>query len=254
MKKLTEYLIPENTSNKPVVNEEAKSQAQRGLVFAKRNEYKTEKSTPEEWKWVWGSEWENKGELPDKVEEENLFLKNTPMTADNNIEEEDNGLYNSGDKTSGMPTIGQKGEKGKWAKQVGGMPVLEGSIMNRRRYRLKQSQMNMLQELRSIQEGIKKIDNRENPYVTKKQQIITEHQNKFFEEATKQTYYLMNIFSGKAQVSTTALSHQEATDKFQKAGYDVLDDNFVEAATDAKKGLLGKRHQEDDEMDWEHQR
>jgi len=108
------------------------------------------------------------------------------QTPENSIEEsDDNGLYNSGDKTQGMPTIGEKGEPGKWSKQEDGMPVMESSTMERRRYRLKQSQMEMIHELHSIQEGIKKMDKGENPHITKKQQTITEHQTKFFEEATK---------------------------------------------------------------------
>ena len=101
-------------------------------------------------------------------------------------ESDDNGLYNSGDKTQGMPTIGEKGEPGKWSRQEGGMPVMESSTMERRRYRLKQSQMETVQAVHSIQEGIKKMDKGENPYITKKQQTITEHQTKFFEEATKE--------------------------------------------------------------------
>lgn len=47
----------------------AKSQAQRGLIFGKRNKYKTKKNTPPKWKWIWDDEWENKGKLPERVEE-----------------------------------------------------------------------------------------------------------------------------------------------------------------------------------------
>jgi len=42
----------------------ATSQAQRGLIFSKRNQYKTKKNTPKKWKWIWDDEWENKGKLP----------------------------------------------------------------------------------------------------------------------------------------------------------------------------------------------
>jgi hypothetical protein len=51
------------------INEEAKSQSQRGLIFGKRNQYKTKEATPDKWKWIWDEDWENKGKLPDKVDE-----------------------------------------------------------------------------------------------------------------------------------------------------------------------------------------
>jgi len=47
----------------------AKSQAQRGLIFGKRNQYKTKKNTPKKWKWIWDEDYENKGKLPEKVKE-----------------------------------------------------------------------------------------------------------------------------------------------------------------------------------------
>ena len=45
----------------------AKSQAQRGLIFSKRDQYKTKANTPKKWKWVWDEDFENKGKLPKKV-------------------------------------------------------------------------------------------------------------------------------------------------------------------------------------------
>ena len=45
----------------------AKSQLQRKLIFAKRGQYKTEKNTPKQWRWVWESGWENKGKLPIRI-------------------------------------------------------------------------------------------------------------------------------------------------------------------------------------------
>jgi len=40
------------------------SQQQRKLIFAKRGQYGSEKKTPDKWKWIWESGWENKGKLP----------------------------------------------------------------------------------------------------------------------------------------------------------------------------------------------
>lgn len=48
----------------------ASSQAQRRLIFGKRNQYKNEKRTPKKWKWIWDDDWENKGKLPEKVKKE----------------------------------------------------------------------------------------------------------------------------------------------------------------------------------------
>ena len=45
----------------------AKSQAQRGLIFARRDQYGSKKNTPKKWKWIWDEDWENKGKLPKKV-------------------------------------------------------------------------------------------------------------------------------------------------------------------------------------------
>lgn len=42
----------------------AVSQKQRGLIFAKRNQYGSESKTPNKWKWIWEEGWENKGRLP----------------------------------------------------------------------------------------------------------------------------------------------------------------------------------------------
>ena len=44
----------------------AKSQNQRGLIFGKRNQYKSKAKTPNKWKWIWDEDWENKGKLPKK--------------------------------------------------------------------------------------------------------------------------------------------------------------------------------------------
>lgn len=54
------------------LNEEAKSQKQRGLIFGKRNQYKSKENTPDKWKWIWDEDWENKGKLPDYVDEQQL--------------------------------------------------------------------------------------------------------------------------------------------------------------------------------------
>jgi len=51
----------------------AKSQAQRGLIFGKRNQYKTKKNTPKKWKWIWDEDYENKGKLPEKVKESRIY-------------------------------------------------------------------------------------------------------------------------------------------------------------------------------------
>lgn len=53
----------------------AVSQSQRGLIFSKRNKYKSEENTPKKWRWIWDSEWENKGELPETVKKESLITK-----------------------------------------------------------------------------------------------------------------------------------------------------------------------------------
>ena len=45
----------------------AKSQSQRRLIFKKRDQYKNKENAPEKWKWVFDSEWENKGKLPEKI-------------------------------------------------------------------------------------------------------------------------------------------------------------------------------------------
>jgi len=50
----------------------AKSQAQRGLIFSKRDQYGSKAKTPEKWKWIWDSDYENKGKLPDKVKNETV--------------------------------------------------------------------------------------------------------------------------------------------------------------------------------------
>jgi len=36
----------------------SRSEKQRNFIFAKRSEYKTKSNTPEDWQWVWDSEWE----------------------------------------------------------------------------------------------------------------------------------------------------------------------------------------------------
>lgn len=36
---------------------------QRRLVYAKRSQYKTKSDTPERWKWVWNSDWEEIKEI-----------------------------------------------------------------------------------------------------------------------------------------------------------------------------------------------
>jgi hypothetical protein len=47
----------------------ARSQAQRGLIFSKRDQYKSKAKTPKKWQWVWDEDFENKGKLPKKVTE-----------------------------------------------------------------------------------------------------------------------------------------------------------------------------------------
>ena len=51
------------------------SQSQRRLIFGKRNQYKSEKNTPKNWKWIWSEDYENKGKLPEKVKKESLICK-----------------------------------------------------------------------------------------------------------------------------------------------------------------------------------
>ena len=46
-----------------------RSEAQRKLIFGKRNKYKTKKATPDKDKWIWDKGFENKGDLPEKIEE-----------------------------------------------------------------------------------------------------------------------------------------------------------------------------------------
>jgi len=48
----------------------AVSQAQRRLIFGKRNQYGSKEKTPNKWKWIWSEDYENKGELPEKIEKE----------------------------------------------------------------------------------------------------------------------------------------------------------------------------------------
>lgn len=45
----------------------AKSQSQRGLIFAKRAKYGSVDKAPKKWKWCFEEGWENKGKLPEKV-------------------------------------------------------------------------------------------------------------------------------------------------------------------------------------------
>jgi len=47
----------------------SRSEAQRKMIFAKRSKYKTKEKTPEKDKWIWDKGYENKGDLPEKVEE-----------------------------------------------------------------------------------------------------------------------------------------------------------------------------------------
>jgi hypothetical protein len=50
----------------------AKSQAQRGMIFAKRDKYGSKAKTPKKWKWIWDEDWENKGKLPKKAKNETV--------------------------------------------------------------------------------------------------------------------------------------------------------------------------------------
>jgi len=50
----------------------AKSQAQRGMIFAKRDKYGSKVKTPKKWKWIWDEDWENKGKLPNKIKNETV--------------------------------------------------------------------------------------------------------------------------------------------------------------------------------------
>ena len=52
----------------------SRSEAQRKMIFAKRSKYKTKENTPDKYKFIWDKGYENKGELPEKVEE-SLFRK-----------------------------------------------------------------------------------------------------------------------------------------------------------------------------------
>lgn len=54
----------------------SRSEAQRKMIFAKRNKYKAKENTPAKWLWIWDMGYENKGNLPEKVEaSESLFDK-----------------------------------------------------------------------------------------------------------------------------------------------------------------------------------
>lgn len=50
----------------------AKSDAQRGMIFSRRDQYGSKENTPEKWKWIWEKGWENKGKLPAKVKNETV--------------------------------------------------------------------------------------------------------------------------------------------------------------------------------------
>jgi hypothetical protein len=50
----------------------ARSQSQRGLIFARRDQYGSKKDTPKKWKWIWDDDWENKGKLPKKVKKKKV--------------------------------------------------------------------------------------------------------------------------------------------------------------------------------------
>jgi hypothetical protein len=54
----------------------AKSQAQRGLIFSRRDQYGSKKNTPKRWKWVWDEDWENKGKLPKRKKKKKSSKKN----------------------------------------------------------------------------------------------------------------------------------------------------------------------------------
>jgi len=56
----------------------ARSQAQRGLIFGKRKQYKSKAKTPDKWKWIWDEDYENKGKLP-KNKNKNETVKNVVM-------------------------------------------------------------------------------------------------------------------------------------------------------------------------------
>lgn len=51
----------------------AVSQSQRGLIFGKRNKYKSKEKTPKKWKWIWSEDYENKGKLPNKIKESKIY-------------------------------------------------------------------------------------------------------------------------------------------------------------------------------------
>ena len=52
----------------------AKSQAQRALIFSKRDQYGSKKKTPKKWKWIWDEGWENKGKLPKRKKKKAKFV------------------------------------------------------------------------------------------------------------------------------------------------------------------------------------
>ena len=45
----------------------ARSQSQRGLIFARRDQYGSKEKTPKKWKWIWDEAWENRGRLPERA-------------------------------------------------------------------------------------------------------------------------------------------------------------------------------------------
>ena len=47
----------------------ASSETQRKYIFSLRGKYKTQSATPKKYKFIWDKGWENKGKLPEKVEE-----------------------------------------------------------------------------------------------------------------------------------------------------------------------------------------
>jgi len=109
-------IIEETLDHNKLLKEKSVSQSQRGLIFSKRKQYGSKKNTPKKWKWIWNSDWENKGKLPkrkkpEKTDEEEV---DEVVDADGNIQ--------TGDKSNDFNVKGVTSPKtsDEYARAVGG--------------------------------------------------------------------------------------------------------------------------------------
>lgn len=136
------------------LEEKTKSQAQRGLIFSKRNKYGTKENTPDKSKWIWNPDWENKGKLPKKIHE----MKKLSLTE----------LYDMGTK-QGAPPIGTNpvvglydmktkdpmphmGDDAVSSEPESSEPVEESNTPQKKKYKMTEQQMKLVQEIQNIQE------------------------------------------------------------------------------------------------------